>query len=65
VVAASATVVPVVLLLGSTPLAVKVVAGVGVYGVASVMLGTIPTEEIRGVRAGLVNRRRAETGVAR
>jgi O-antigen/teichoic acid export membrane protein len=65
VLAASATIVPVVLALGSAPLPIKIAAGVASYAVASLMLGTVSMQDIRGMGAGFFGRRQAETGVAR
>ena len=55
-VAASAAMVPVVLALGSTPLAVRIVAGVVTYGVASLALRTVSMDEVRRIRARPVAR---------
>jgi O-antigen/teichoic acid export membrane protein len=64
VVAASLTIVPVVLALGPAPLLIKVVAGVAVYAIASLALGTISLREIRGVSAEFLNRQPVQTEVA-
>ena len=50
-VAASTTMVPVVLALGSAPLPVMIVAGVVTYGVASLALRTVSLDELRRIRA--------------
>jgi O-antigen/teichoic acid export membrane protein len=57
IVAASAAMVPVVLLLGGAPVAVRILAGAVTYGVASLALGTISIGEIRRFSGGIVGRR--------
>jgi O-antigen/teichoic acid export membrane protein len=49
-VTASATMVPVVLVLGSTPLPVMIVAGAVTYGIASLALRTVSLDDVRGIR---------------
>jgi O-antigen/teichoic acid export membrane protein len=57
---ASATMVPVVLMFGTTPLAVQVVAGLVTYGFASLVFRTISFDEIRSWTNGGLRRRRAQ-----
>ncbi len=46
---ASSTMVPIVLLLGSTPLLIRVVAGAATYGIVSFALGTISMRDFRSL----------------
>jgi hypothetical protein len=57
IVAASAAMVPVVLVLGGAPVAVRILAGAVTYGVASLALGTISIGEIRRFSGGVLGRR--------
>jgi O-antigen/teichoic acid export membrane protein len=50
-VAASIAMVPVVMALGSTPMIVRILAGVVTYGVASLVLRTVSIDELRNLRA--------------
>jgi hypothetical protein len=61
--AASLTMVPVVLALHDTPLAVQILAGVITYAAASVAFRTISIDEIRTF-GGVVGRRPAQEGNA-
>jgi O-antigen/teichoic acid export membrane protein len=62
IVAASVVMVPVVLALNGTPLAVQILAGAATYGVASIALGTVSIDEIRRMTGGVLGRRRQESG---
>ena len=57
VVAASLTMVPVVLVLSPAPVGVQVVAGMVTYGLASLALGTVSFGEVRSWISGLRSRR--------
>ena len=55
-VTASAVMVPVVMVLGSTPMIVRILAGVITYGLASIALRTVSIDELRNLRARPVAR---------
>lgn len=56
IVVASAAMVPVVLLLGSTPLYVQIPSGIIVFGAACLALKVVSIEEFHDLRAALLNR---------
>jgi O-antigen/teichoic acid export membrane protein len=58
IVLASLTMVPVVLALGTAPLAVQVAAGIITYGVASLVLRTTSFDEIRRLTTGIASRQK-------
>jgi hypothetical protein len=64
IVVASAAMIPVVLALGSQPLAVKILAGILTYGVASLVLRTTSLREVRALTSGAVERDRSQSSVA-
>jgi O-antigen/teichoic acid export membrane protein len=59
---ASAAMIPVVLALGSAPLAAKVGVGIVIYGVASLALRTTSLQEVRSFAFGSVRRSKSPTG---
>jgi O-antigen/teichoic acid export membrane protein len=61
VVVAALAMVPVVVALGGTPLAVRIIAGAITYGIASLALGTISLRELRGIGTELVTRQARST----
>jgi O-antigen/teichoic acid export membrane protein len=64
IVVASSSMIPVVLALGSQPLAVRILAGILTYGIASLVLRTTSLRDVRALTFGTLGSDRSQSSVA-